>query len=575
MCNEDAHMPVRLEEDVPATMQDGVVLRADIYRPDVSERFPALLMRTPYGKRMMWNRRLDIPDVAEQAAKHGYIVVVQDIRGRYASEGEFYPLFSKVHRDATDGYDTVEWVASLPYCNGRIGTFGGSYVAWTQWQLAPTRPPHLVAMFAHGMAANSLDGNQRGGVLKAWPVLPWMITTMAPDTRVRSEELAGPRTTEEAERAWQIDRGKWLWFLPLKEIPHHALGGLAPYFRDWLDRQHADCYQFEKKHGQIAVPVFHLTGWYDTQVETVKHYVGMGKNGMTAHSRQNQKLMVGPWPHGYTDRKTGDIDFGPDAAVTYVELMVRWFDHWLKGIDNGIMSESPVKIFVMGENVWREEDDWPLSRALHTDYYFHSGGSANTPQGDGILSQMPPDDEPTDSYLYDPRDPVMTNSIQKVNNEPRDQRVLDYRHDVLVFATDPLPQDAEVTGYPVVKLWASSTARDTDFTAKLVDVHADGFAQNLCHGIVRARYRESMEKPTLIRPSEVYEYTIRLQPTSNLFKAGHRIRIDISSSDFPNFDRNHNTGGDDYAETTLLRATQTVYHDVQHASRIILPVIPR
>jgi len=299
------------------------------------------------------------------------------------------------------------------------------------------------------------------------------------------------------------------------------------------------------------------------------------KNGMTAHTRQNQKLMVGPWPHGYTDRKTGDVDFGPDAAVDYVELMVRWFSYWLKGIDNGIMSEPPVKIFVMGENVWREEDDWPLARALYTDYYFHSGGFANTPRGDGTLGQMPPGDEPTDSYAYDPRDPVMTNYIQEVNTEPRDQRVLGYRHDVLVYATDPLLQDVEVTGYPVVKLWASSTARDTDFTAKLVDVHPNGFAQNLCYGIVRARYRQSMSKPTLIRPGKVYEYTIRLQPTSNLFKAGHRIRIDISSSDFPNFDRNHNTGGDDYAEATLLKARQTVYHDGKHPSRIILPIVPR
>jgi len=269
------------------------------------------------------------------------------------------------------------------------------------------------------------------------------------------------------------------------------------------------------------------------------------------------------------------MDFGAEAQLGYNELIIRWFDYWLKGVDNGIMDEPPIKLFVMGENKWRYENEWPLARTVYTDYYLHSGGAANTPRGDGSLSPTPPGYEPTDSYVYDPKDPVMSLCTPDVQDAPYDQRPLDHRRDVLVFVTEPLEEDVEVTGPVVVKLWAASTAPDTDFTAKLVDVYPDGFAINLCHGIVRARYRDSYEKPSLITLGQIYEYTVPLRPTANLFKKGHHIRVDISSSNFPFFDRNHNTGREFYEDAELVAATQTVYHNGQYPSRIILPVIPR
>jgi putative CocE/NonD family hydrolase len=302
----------------------------------------------------------------------------------------------------------------------------------------------------------------------------------------------------------------------------------------------------------------------------------MRKNGESKLARRNQKLLIGPWGHTADFvRHVGVVDFGVEAEVDFIDLLVRWFDYWLKGIDNGVMDEPPIKLFVMGENEWRFEDDWPLERTVYTDYYFHSSGEANSPLGDGSLRRTPPGDEPPDRYVYDPKDPVMSLCNPDYQDAPYDQRPLDRRRDVLVYATEPLQDDIEVTGPVVVKLWAASTALDTDFTAKLVDVHPDGFAVPVCHGILRTSYRDGFDNPQLITPGEVYEYTIPLRETGNLFKKGHRIRVDIASSDFPFFDRNHNTGRPFYEDSELVAASQTVYHNSAHPSRVILPVIPR
>ena len=262
------------------------------------------------------------------------------------------------------------------------------------------------------------------------------------------------------------------------------------------------------------------------------------------------------------------------AARDFYETADQWFAYWLKGEEGGLDSWPPVQLFVMGANQWRDEKEWPLSRTRYTDFFLHSGGRANNPAGNGLLSRQAPQDEPEDRYVYDPRDPVMSLYAPHGQNEPQDQRQLDGRQDVLVYSTPPLEKPLEVTGPVTVKLWASSSAPDTDFVAKLIDVWPNGFAQELCYGIVRARYRDSFTEPSLLRSGQVYELTISVNPTSNLFKTGHRVRLDISSSDFPNFDRNHNTGGDDYAESTLVAAKQTVFHDRTRPSRVVLPVIP-
>lgn len=563
-------VPVIKEVDIEATMRDGTVLRADVYRPNVGGRFPTLLHRTPYNK-------AGRDEVGNQLAERGYGVVMQDVRGRYASDGAFCPgFFSADHRDSEDGFDTVEWAAQLPWSTGKVGTFGNSYCGWTQWELAHTRPPHLVAMMAGGIAANLLD-RELSGVLRMGRVMDWTVNNLSVDMARRLGDLRKPNTTDEARRLWdERDRSKWLWFLPLWEIPEEAMPGMRTHWRRWLGDHTSDHFGFLEKHRRVNVPVLSTTGWYDQQIGTIKHFTGMVKSGMNEHARKNQYLIVGPWTHTMNEyvSQVGEVDFGPEACRNFYEIADVWFSRWLKGEETRAADWPPIQLFVMGANTWRGEVAWPLARTVYTEFYFHSGGKANSPAGDGIISQQPPQEESPDRYTYDPRDPVMSLYTPGGQHEPIDQRALDGRQDILVYSTPPLAAPVEVTGPVVVKLWASSSARDTDFVAKLIDVHPNGFAQELCYGIVRARYRESFDEPSLIEPGRVYEYTIQVNPTSNLFKRGHRIRMDISSSDFPNFDRNHNTGGDDYKEAALQTAQQTVYHERSRPSRVILPVIP-
>ncbi len=559
-----------IERDAPAVMRDGTVLRADVYRPDTTGRFPTVVERTPYNKAAFQER-------GRKLAQRGYVYVVQDVRGRYASDGEFQPgFYSSDHRDAEDGYDTIEWAAGLPWSDGQVGTVGSSYDGWTQMELAHTRPPHLKAIIPQAIAANLLD-REMSAVLRLGRVLWWSTVTLSPDQRRRKDAPWGPRTIEEAERLWTVrDRAKWLWHLPLMDIPDDVMFGIGPHWREWLRDHATDHFDFETKHARMEVPALVITGWYDQQVGAIKNFTGLAENAATEKARNGTRLIVGPWTHvgDQLDRKVGEVDFGPDAERDYYEVADRWFTAWLKDDERGLEEWPRVELFVMGANRWRSEDDWPLARARHTDFYLHSKGSANTPAGDGLLSREAPGEEPPDRYVYDPRDPVMTLYTPPGQHEPQDQRRLDGRQDVLVYATLPLERELEVTGPVVLKLWAATSARDTDFTAKLLDIWPNGFTQELSYGIVRARYRDSFEAPSLLDPDRVYEYTVQLNPTSNLFKSGHRIRVDVSSSDFPNFDRNHNTGGDDYAEATLLSAAQSVFHDRSRPSRIILPVIP-
>ena len=553
---------VEVEADVSVAMRDGTVLRADVYRPDAPGKYPVLLQRTPYSK--------DSENCVEQGhklAERGYVVVQQDVRGRYRSDGEFQPgFFSAEHRDAEDGYDTVEWAAGLTWSTGKVGTFGGSYCGWTQWELAHTRPPHLAAMIPSAIAADLLD-REMSGVLRLGRVLWWSVNTLAPDVRRRLNEEAGPTTTEEAERLYlERDRSKWLWHLPLAEIPDEALSGVGRHWRSWLADHASDHFGFLERHRDVAVPALTTTGWYDQQIGAIRNFTGMRANGMTGEARRGQRLIVGPWSHttDFSSSQVGEVDFGPDAVRDFLQMADDWFGHWLKGESTGVEEWPPVQIFVMGANRWRGEEEWPLARTEYTDYYLGCGGK---------LGLGAPSDEPPDSYDYDPRDPVMTLYSPRGQQEPQDQRMLDGRRDIVCYQTNPVEEPIEVTGPITVHLWAASSARDTDFVVKLMDVWPDGFVQELCYGIVRARYRESFTSPSLIEPGRTYEYTIRASPTSNLFRRGHRIRLDVSSSDFPNFDRNHNTGGDDYAETTLVTARQTVYHDRQRPSRVVLPVI--
>lgn len=554
-------------------MRDGTVLRADVYRPSVDGMFPVILERTPYDK-----SRDQYREKGPKLAERGFLFVVQDVRGRYGSDGEFMPgFYSSDHMDDVDGYDTVEWAATLPWSTGDVGTTGGSYNGWTQLELAHMQPPHLKAIMPQLICANLLD-REKSAVLRLGRVLWWSINTLAPDQRVRDDVPIGSRTPEESEELFlSRDRSKWYWYLPLSDISDDAIYGIGPNWRKWLDDHATDHFGFEAKHRNMTVPTLTQTGWYDQQIMAVKNYTSLKKNAATESARQNQYLIIGPWTHDAVEwpSKLGDIDFGQDAHLDYFEITSQWYRRWLNDEGDAIADWPRVRIFVMGDNKWRAEDDWPLARTQYTKYFLHSAGQADSVSGDGTLSDETSGNEPTDEYMYDPRDPVMTLYQPRGQHEPIDQRALDERRDILRFSTPPLQREVEVTGHVVVILFAASTAKDTDFVAKLLDIWPNGYAQELCYGIVRARYRESFENPTLIEPGKVYEYEIEVNPTSNVFKPGHRIRLDLSSSDFPNFDRNHNTGGDDYAEVTLMPARQTVFHDAARPSHVILPIIPR
>ncbi len=567
---------VTVERGVPVKMRDGVMLRADIYRPTSPGKFPVLLQRTPYDKR-------GGADFGLKAAARGYVVIVQDVRGRYTSEGEWYTF----KHESEDGYDTVEWAAALAYSDGKVGMWGGSYVGATQMLAAIAQPPHLAGIFPVVTASNYHDGwTYQGGAFEQWFNESWT-SGLAQDTFNR--------------RAQQNTNAlPGIWTLPLTKYPLFGGGvaegldspaGLARYFLDWLAHPSYDDYwkqwSIEDQHGKILVPAYHVGGWYDIFMGgTLRNYAGIKARGGGDSPRRGQRLLIGPWYHGPFDGKTGEVDFGPEARggrdrFDTDELMLRWYDHLLKGTNNGIELEKPVKIFVMGRNVWREEDDWPLARAASTRFYLHSAGGANSLQGDGTLSTVAPESESPDRFIYDPREPVPTRGGGLCCDNSRlpsgafDQRPVEARNDVLVYSTPEFQSDFEATGPVSVELYVMSSAVDTDFTAKLVDVWPNGFAQNLTDGILRARYRKSPEKTEYMNLREIYKVTIDLWATSNVFRAGHKLRLEVSSSNFPRFDRNLNTGEEQAHGTRWVKATNTIYHDREHPSALVLPVVNR
>jgi uncharacterized protein len=564
---------VIIQRNVLASMRDGVVLHADIYRPDSPGKFPVILERTPYNK----DGSLGF---AMKAAERGYVAIVQDVRGRYASQGEWYPFM----HESQDGYDTVEWAAALPYSDGKVGMVGGSYVGATQMLTAIAHPPHLAGIFPEVTASNYHDGwTYQGGAFEQWFNESW------------TSGLAQNTLDRKVTSATNAREG--MWITPLNDYPLFNFGrpspwptdlaALAPYFIDWLMHPSYDDYwkrwAIEEHYPDIKVPAYIVAAWYDIfQGGSLKNYVGIRAHGGTESARNETRLMVEIGGHAGSGRKIGEVDFGPQADFDLDEIELRWYDHLLKGVNNGVENEKPVRIFVLGENKWRDEAAWPLARARSTEYYLHSGGKANLVTGDGSISTTAPESEPRDQYVYDPENPVPTLGgplccdATHLMPGPVDQRPDEARPDVLVFTTPAFKQDFEVTGPVKLELYASSSAVDTDFTGKLVDVWPNGFAQNLTDGIVRARYRYSQVKPEFLNPGQVYKFTIDLWSTSNIFKAGHKLRLEVSSSNFPRFDRNPDTGeSPESVATRWVKATNVIYHDNAHPSVLVLPVVSR
>ena len=566
------------EHDVAVKMRDGTILYADIYRPTASGRFPVLLSRTPYVKDGGW-----YADFANKAVQRGYCVVIQNTRGRYKSGGEFYPF----RDESSDGYDTVEWAAEQPWSNGKVGMFAMSYIGVTQWLAAAANPPHLVAIFPALTASDYHDGwVYRGGALELAFMESWIMGAFVPD-------LLGKAFFDPTLPNLNL----WYEFLPLKKfsaqrqffVPKNVI----PFFDDFLhhpnDGPYWQRWNIAMQHANISVPAYNLGGWYDLFLTgTIKNFIGMRRNGKTAQARHGQKLLIGPWVHSVPtpeNTSAGQANFGSNAGLDYDRLQFQWFDYWLRGVANGIMDEPPVRIFVMGRNEWRYEDEWPLVGTNYTKYYLHGSGVPNKPLGARTLSTEPPGPERPTDYIYDPANPVLSRGGAGCGNYStapgagclgvQDQRPNESREDVLVFASEPLVREMEITGPVTVSLYAASSAADTDFTAKFIDVHPDGYAQNLCDGIIRGRFRDSQANPTLLEPGKIYRFSIDLGATSNVFKVSHRVRVDISSSDFPRFDRNLNTGEPFGEGARMERARNTVFHDAEHPSHIILPVVTR
>ncbi len=555
-------LEVVTERDVAVPMRDGVILRANVFRPDRGGPYPVLVMRTPYGK----------PQTGmDRYVQAGYIVVTQDARGRYASDGQYESFVRFDTHDAEDGFDTVEWAARLPGSSGQVGTFGASYNAFLQWRLAAVRPPALGAMAAYSIPARYLDLEGPGSI-RPGRRLHWWFTTMSPDMRRRSGR-EGTHTSAAARELWNAgDSHKWLNYLPWLELPREAFEDETSAVHSWLKNPHTDPWNLQAGVKNITVPNLNLVGWHDHCNGNLWLDRAIMSQAASATAREGSRTFVGPWAHSKS-RRYGDIDFGPEAVLDHVELEILWFDYWLKQRGQGLSENTPWRIFVMGENRWRDEPVWPLPQAEDKVLFLSNSHPANTAMGGGKLLWQQPTSVGTDEYTYDPQNPVPSLHGPGLQAHSTDQRPLAERQDILVYQTEPLSERFEVTGNPLVELYAASTASDTDFFARLIDVAPDGMARDISLGMVRARYRASLERPSLIEPGEIVRYTIEMNPTSNAFLPGHCIRLDISSSDFPNYDRNHNTPAHQNADAELRSAIQTVHHGVMQPTRVILPWI--
>jgi putative CocE/NonD family hydrolase len=575
-----------VQKNVPARMRDGTTLVADVYRPggEASNReYPVLLTRLPYGK--------DLPIATGymspvKAAEHGYIVAVQDVRGRFGSEGEWSPSVNEFE----DGYDTVEWAAKLPGSNGYVGMYGASYFGMTQWQAAVMQPPSLKSLAPGITWGNYLNGEQyRGGARELGLWLYWCQAALALESLFRKYRTT-PEKLEKLLPA-QIDvidnLPEHYETLPLEDLPDP--GGVAPYMYAALEHGVAssiwEYLNIDGRYGNVEVPTLHIGCWYDVFLgETLRQYEAM-KEAAAGRDTRPPRLLIGPWSHGTTfPNMVGDLDFGLASSGLFLnykgdvtDYHLRWFDATLKGEEGALDKDPPVEVFVMGENRWRGYEEWPVRGSREERWHLHANG---------ILSREEPESSPPDEYYYDPKDPVPSIGGAILMPDvygagPRDQRAIEERQDVLVYTSEELSEVYTAIGPVYVTLYAASSAPDTDFVARLVDVYPDGRAMVVTDGIIRASARESYPapgiikptQPTFIEPGEVYEYVIDLWAAGLTFLEGHRIRVEVTSSSFPRWDRNLNTGEDTKDSSRSVVAHQRIFHDPESPSSVTLTVV--
>jgi putative CocE/NonD family hydrolase len=577
---------ILLDRNIEIPMRDGTILKADLFRPDISTPVPAIVSRTPYDKNNLEIQKYIIHFV--RAAEAGFAVICQDTRGRFESGGEFCPFIN----EGLDGYDTVEWAAAQPWCNGNVGMTGGSYIGAVQWLAAVEQPPHLKAIFPIVTASEYYEGwTYQGGAFQLGFVLFWILLYLAPDAALHLARL-GKTDKGEVDRILEsadiIDQ--LYGYLPLNDIPIMRKAKAAHYYFDWLSHYACDDYwqsiAINDKYHLVEVPAYHVGGWYDIFLHgTLENFTRLREEGGTENARKGQRLLIGPWAHGNISGLYPGCSYGIFSSADMVDLtdlQLKYFTYHLKGGNDGYNDEAPVRIFVMGENLWREENEWPLARTRYTKWFLQSSGNAAA--NGGTLSPKINTVSDYDAYLYDPRNPSPTAGGPSLlpganiseNAGPLDQRRVESRPDVVVYTSMLLDTPLEITGPLSVTLFASTSALDTDFAARLCDVFPDGTSLILAEGIVRARFRDGYKTASPVEPDRVYEYHINLVATSNLFLPGHRIRLDITSSSFPRFDRNTNTGnapGIDGLED-MVPALQKIFHTKKYPSHILLPAIP-
>jgi len=538
-------------------MRDGVKLSMDIIRPTVDGAYPVVLVRTPYDKTL--NREPFYVELAER----GYIVAIQDVRGRFNSDGEFFP-YRNEHRD---GYDTIEWIAQQSWCDGNVGMAGVSYVGQTQWYAASEAPPHLKCIVPESSPPDCFDNEPIVNGCFLLPTSEWMLNM--------------------GRRTWQAPLG-FEWFAEIHDffhsLPISTVPERARTTSDWWDEmmQHPNWDNFWKscsyQHAwaEMTVPALNHTGWWDMNFPGgPSNFNGMRQNAKTQEARDGQYLIIGPWwHHTNKDRVLNGIDFGPTAIINLDDYRIRFFDHYLKGIDNGINEDPRVWVFVIGANEWRSANEWPLANTEFTTFYFHSAGKANSLKGDGSLSTMAPTVEPFDAYSYDPMDPV--GMLWKLTDGPVDDRVPTLRDDVLCYTTDVMTESMEIIGPVSCVLYASSSAKDTDWHVRLVDVYPDGSARFLCHGMLRARFRNGVTAPEFMAPEETYKFEFGMDAAGVRVLPGHRLRVEVMSSWWPEYDRNTNTGAENNFTDTAppVVAHNRIYHEPGRESHVVLPIIP-
>jgi putative CocE/NonD family hydrolase len=550
-------------------MRDGVVLAADVYRPGGDGPWPVLLCRTPYDR-----THPRYTGVARRLAAAGYLAVVQDVRGRHASGGDWTwhmdPAAAPI--EAADGFESCEWAARLPGADGQVGTWGNSYPSWFIWQMAAARPPSLKAIATSGFAPHVLGCTF--GIFETGIRLRWQ-HMMAVSSRRRAGDADWPATEEEALHNWDaLLRGRHIWQLPLDGVPDALFGPDAAKQRQYWRDIHRELWALDRLHPEVAVPTLTLTGWWDRLSSLAAHFTGMRANGPAA-TRGAHRLVIGPWLHSVESREdwSGPRDYGPAARLDLVAEFRRFYDFHLKGIDTGIAAEKPVRLYLANDRGWSFWEDWPPPASRPVPMYLSSRVGANTPAGDGRLAFAPAAGAGQDGYVYDPADPVPSLVGADGQAEACDQRPLHARRDILVYQTPPLEAPLTLAGTPRCVLWIASDAPETDFFARLIEVGADGRAFNISHGVLRTRYLEGFDRVARLVPDAPTEIAVPMLPVGIRLQPGSRLRLDITSSDFPTFDRNHNTGAPFHSNAELRIARQRLFHGAVRPSRVILPVV--